>query len=66
MAKIKTKPVTSQSLGMPRIVEAAYENPDGSPLVIDVDYFGAKRSEVHPTVGPVECLGQGNQRLKVW
>ena len=65
-AKMKTKQVTSQLLGMPRIVGAAYENPDGSPLVIDTDYFGTKRSETNPTIGPMEALGQGNQRIKVW
>jgi alpha-L-arabinofuranosidase len=43
-----------------------YENADGSPLVIDTDYFGRKRDPRSPAPGPFEIPGQGEAGLKVW
>ena len=34
--------------------EQLFENPDGSPIVFDEDFFGAHRS-VNPQVGPFEA-----------
>ena len=48
-----------------RIADAVYDDPDGNPIVIDVDLNGVKRGE-HPTVGPVEGLKAGFNRVKVW
>jgi hypothetical protein len=45
---------------------AAFENSDGTPLKIDQDYFGNKRSETNPFVGPFENLKEGMQVIKVW
>ena len=58
--------VTTKLLGKAKIPELAYENPDGSPLKIDRDYFGKRRSRAHPTPGPFEKPGQGEVRLRVW
>jgi alpha-N-arabinofuranosidase len=63
---VKTALVTTELLGKPRVVpEAAYENPDGSPLKIDTDYFGKKRNPANPTPGPFEGIGTGAIRLRV-
>jgi hypothetical protein len=51
---------------MPRICEEAFENPDGTPITVDQDYLGKKRSETAPFVGPFEELKQGEQVIKVW
>lgn len=63
------KPVTRQVdtalLGKARVSGLAYENPDGSPLAVDTDYSGKKRS-ARPTAGPFENPGQGELKLKVW
>jgi hypothetical protein len=48
------------------IPDQAFENPDGSPLRIDTDYFGNKRNDKNPTAGPFENPGQGRLSLKVW
>jgi len=64
--KVKTRLVTSELLGKAIAPSAAFENPDGTPLKIDVDYFGNKRSETNPFVGPIEGLKEGNQVIKVW
>jgi len=53
-------------LGKAKIPGLAYENPDGTPLKVDSDYFGKPRSTANPTPGPFEEPGQGDLRLKVW
>jgi hypothetical protein len=59
-------PVTTSLLGRAKIPDAAYENPDGTPLKIDTDYFGKKRNQAYPSVGPFENPGEGKLSLKVW
>jgi alpha-N-arabinofuranosidase len=60
------KLVTTKLLGKALIPGQAYENPDGSPLKIDTDYFGKKRNDKNPTAGPFENPGEGRLSLKVW
>ncbi|MCC7154040.1 MAG: right-handed parallel beta-helix repeat-containing protein [Bryobacterales bacterium] len=60
-----TKLVNTALLGKAKIPALAYENPDGSPLVVDADYFGKKR-KAPPFAGPFEDPGQGDVKLKVW
>jgi hypothetical protein len=58
--------VTTALLGRAKIPNTAYENPDGTPLKINTDYFGKKRSQANPSAGPFENLGEGKLTLKVW
>ncbi|MCH7556530.1 MAG: right-handed parallel beta-helix repeat-containing protein [Planctomycetes bacterium] len=58
--------VTTALLGRAKMANAAYENPDGTPLKINTDYFGKKRSEANPSAGPFENPGEGKLTLKVW
>ena len=58
--------VTTELLGKAIIPNLPYECPDGTPLRITTDYFGEKRNEANPTVGPFEHLGQGSLDFKVW
>ena len=58
--------VTTAILGRAKIPNAAYENPDGTPLKIDTDYFGKKRNGTSPSAGPFEKPGEGKLTLKVW
>jgi len=60
------KLVTTSLLGRATIPDLPYEQPDGTPLQIDTDYFGRSRSKSHPTPGPFEDPGQGVLALKVW
>lgn len=57
--KSKTVLVTTELLGQAKIPGLAYENPNGSPLKIDTDYFGKPRSDASPTAGPFENPGTG-------
>lgn len=58
--------VTTELLGTAEIPGLPYENPDGTPLRIDADYFGAPRSAENPAPGPFAVPGGGAQALKVW
>ena len=62
----KVRMITTEILGKAKIPKAAFDNPDGTALKIDADYFGAKRSETNPSVGPFENPGKGELKLKVW
>jgi alpha-L-arabinofuranosidase len=52
-------------LGKAKISGLPYENPEGSPLAIDRDFFGNPRNESNPTVGPFENPGDGRLSLRV-
>lgn len=62
----KIKMITTEILGKAKIPKAAFDNPDGSALKIDTDYFGVKRSELNPSAGPFENLTKGEVKLKLW
>ncbi|MHB8336034.1 MAG: hypothetical protein ACYC49_06595 [Ignavibacteriaceae bacterium] len=62
----KRKLITTELLGKAAIPNLSYENPDGSSIRIDTDYFGKPRKETNPTPGPFENPGNGLLSLKVW
>ena len=66
LAKASTQAVTTELLGKAKVPQAGYENPDGTPLAIDRDYFGKARAAVSPTPGPFEKPGSGALRLQLW
>ena len=66
LAKQKRKLVTTQRLGKAIIPGLAFENPDGTPLRIETDYFGRKRNVVNPSPGPFEIIKSGKQRIRIW
>src|SRR5258708_4274669 len=61
-----TSCVTTKLLGNAWIPNLLFENPDGSPLSVDTDYFGKDRDRDHPYAGPFELLNSGEQKLLVW
>lgn len=62
--QIKTECITSRTLGMVRIVEMAFENPDGTELILDRDYRGERRGD-SPLPGPLEKLKEGHNHVKI-
>jgi hypothetical protein len=58
--------VTTEMLGEAWVPKAAFDNPDGTPLRVDMDYFGAKRSASNNQAGPFLNLPEGKSILKVW
>ncbi|MBQ9747780.1 MAG: right-handed parallel beta-helix repeat-containing protein [Clostridia bacterium] len=61
---LSATPVDTERLGIPRIAEERYENPDCTPVTVDCDLFGKARGE-HPTVGPIEGLASGRVRILI-
>ncbi|MCG9792833.1 DUF1565 domain-containing protein [Flavobacterium algicola] len=64
--KVKTQEVTTVLLGFSFQSEAPFENNDGSPITINEDYFGIKRTTAAPVVGPLDNLKIGKNKIKVW
>ena len=62
---LKTQFVTTEMLGKAKMPNESFENPDGTPLKIDLDYFGKPRSVNSPTCGPFEGLQSGKQSIKL-
>ena len=62
----KRKLVTTELLGKAKVSDCTFENPDGSPLRVNTDYFGHKRSASNPFPGPFEKIADGKQQVKVW
>jgi hypothetical protein len=58
--------ITSEILGRAKIPKAAFDNPDGTPLRIDRDYFGNLRPGETTSAGPFSNLNPGKIVLKVW
>ena len=61
----KNQLITTELLGKAKMPNEAFENPDGTPLKIDTDYFDFKRSASNPSAGPFENIGKGRVKLKV-
>ena len=64
--RAKTAPVTTARLGHAKRPNLPYVNADDSPLRIDRDYFGRRRSTQNPTPGPFEKPGRGERQLRLW
>ncbi|MCX7044802.1 MAG: right-handed parallel beta-helix repeat-containing protein [Candidatus Sumerlaeota bacterium] len=64
--KSKTALVTTKLLEKAKIPGLAYENADGTPVVIDTDYLSKKRDAAKPSAGPFENPGAGKLNLRVW
>lgn len=55
----------TENLGTPRISQERFENPDGTPLILDQDITGSRRSQ-HPTPGPIENYSPGVNMVRVF
>jgi hypothetical protein len=62
----KVEIITTEKLGKAKVPKVLFENPDGTPVNIDKDYFGHSRSGENAVAGPFVDLGKGNLILKVW
>ena len=58
--------ITTELLGKAKIPNAVFENPDGTSLKIDEDYFGNMRSDKNTIAGPFIDFDKGKVVLKVW
>ena len=58
--------VTTETLTKAIIPNLPFENVDGSPVNIDIDFFGNRRNVNNPSPGPFEVTKSGKQSFKVW
>ena len=58
--------VITQTLGKAMISKALYENHDGTPYLLEMDYFGQKTRTKNPAPGPFQFQNERSVRLKVW
>ncbi|MGJ5818914.1 right-handed parallel beta-helix repeat-containing protein [Paludibaculum fermentans] len=66
IAEAATKPVTTGLLGKAKIPDLAFENADGTGLVLNADFAGKRRNGPKPTPGPFENPGQGALKIALW
>lgn len=65
MLEMNTQVYATEHLELPRIVEAPFENPDGTPIVFDTDYLNNVRDS-RPIAGPFARMTEGYNRIRVW
>ncbi len=58
--------VTTALLGKALVSGCPYENAVGSPLTVDVDFFGKKRAAAKPIPGPFTDAGSVLRAIRVW
>ena len=64
--KVKTLLVNTNILGTAFQSEAAFENKDASPIVLDTDILNNKRNVLNPIVGPFEKIKKGKNYFKIF
>jgi hypothetical protein len=62
----KVKLITGDILGKAKIPKAAFDNADGTSLILDEDYFGNKRSQGDNLAGPFSKINTGKSMVKLW
>lgn len=63
--QIKTDVASSSTLSHPRVAAYAFENPDGSELLLDSDYLNQQENNPRK-LGPLSTLTSGKNKIKVW
>jgi alpha-N-arabinofuranosidase len=56
---------STATLARVRIVDAEFENPDGSAVILDTDLLDEHRDEKSP-LGPISLLKKGKNYIRVW
>jgi len=62
---LQTKQVSTDMLGKAKFPKQSYEQSNGQPIVINMDFGGNFRTE-QPKAGPFEQIKDGEIRRKVW
>ena len=63
LGRMRAHLITTDTLGQAFEPEAKYENPDGTPITLDEDYFGGKRGL---TILPGPFAGADMKGIPVW
>jgi len=66
ISRMNNQVVSTELLGKAMIPDQRFENPDGTVITIDIDYFGKQRNQENPFPGPFSFEGKDLIRLQVW
>jgi hypothetical protein len=66
VGRMKNEVVSTALLGEAKIPNQKYENPDGTEITIDTDYFGKERGTRNPSPGPFRLDSKNSNHYKVW
>jgi hypothetical protein len=58
--------LNSFDLGEAMVPGVIFEHPDGTPILLNRDYFHKRREKGLNAIGPIRDLGSGQQSVKVW
>jgi hypothetical protein len=65
--RVSLEPVTGRDLERVRFADANFEEPDGTPAVMDLDLTGGhKQQDRRSAAGPIADLTSGSSRTRVW
>lgn len=62
---LKTETISTEILGMVRIAQQRFEDPDGAEIKLDTDINRRVRTDC-PKAGPIEELEAGKNKIKIW
>ena len=65
-SSLKNKMVSSQLLGKTQRTNLHFDNPDGSAILINSDYFGNAYCRNSFNIGPFSGLKEGRNVIRVW
>jgi hypothetical protein len=66
ISQVPTRMVTTDILGTPIISNHRFENPDGTPVRIAMDFSNDPRDAEQPAPGPFENTAPGKKHLPIW
>jgi alpha-N-arabinofuranosidase len=66
LRQVDTARVDTRLLGEAKVPKLPYVQANGSPVAVDRDFWGKRRSRAHPTPGPFEKPATSPTALRVW
>jgi parallel beta-helix repeat protein len=58
--------ITGDLIGVLPVPNVKMDNPDGTPLTVNTDYFGRPIDAAHVLPGPFQTVAQGANYFKIW
>jgi len=65
ITKIDCPMVTTAFIGKTKISESKFENPEGTDVSVDIDFFGNRRDQNHIVPGPFADIKSGKNEVVI-
>jgi len=66
LRNVESKIINSFDFGEAMVPEVLFDNPDGTPVLFNVDYFNKSRERNSNLAGPFSNLSMKNNTVKLW